>query len=155
MEDFLRKVRASSKRISAEIIKSGLPGVFAAIANAMITGKIALPISLAFGFDFLINKTLLAWDTFPLLFDSLWNRLLCSMTVVIVGLAFYVLRERRLFVYASVEIAAAAATAYNASAKLYVNHDNNAALITLLGSVYISVRAFDNFNKAYHKKRVK
>ncbi|OON67604.1 hypothetical protein [Hymenobacter sp. CRA2] len=68
-------------------------------------------------------------------------------TLMITGFLFYVLREKARFIYASIELGAAAATAYIALNRLATNGDLYVALIAILGALYVCVRAFDNYNK--------
>lgn len=75
------------------------------------------------------------------------GRLGIVTALMITGFLFYVLREKARFIYASIELGAAAATAYIALNRLATNNDLYAALIAILGALYVCVRAFDNYKK--------
>ncbi|WP_324675088.1 hypothetical protein [Hymenobacter sp. GOD-10R] len=72
---------------------------------------------------------------------------LCCGAVISTGLVFYNLREKHRFIYASAEMGASLVTAYSALSQLNASHDLERFLLTLLGAIYIFVRACDNFKK--------
>lgn len=134
--------------VLARLKKDAPFGIAGALLNVFVS-KILPALISAWGTNFIFIQITILWGQVPLLFESVWSRMMCSVCVVTIGIGFYILRERKRFLYASLELGVGIATAYNAASKLYSNHETNAALLTLLGSIYITVRACDNYNKAY------
>lgn len=71
---------------------------------------------------------------------------------LLLGWIFFKLRERRRDMYAYMELSAAASTSWAAWVRTDADLSNLGTLVTLLGSVYIAVRAFDNFSKFYEEQ---
>lgn len=101
----------------------------------------------AIGTSLLIDRISLFWIRTPLFFETQFSRVTCSIGVVLLGYAFFFLRESNRFMYSYLELGVAGGAGYSAARKLYHDHDTGSAMLTLLGSVYIAVRAFDNFSK--------
>jgi hypothetical protein len=101
----------------------------------------------AIGTSLLIDRISLFWVRTPLFFETQLSRVICSIGVVSLGYAFFFLRESNRFIYSCLELGVAGGAGYSAARKLYHDHDTGSAILTLLGSVYIAVRAFDNFSK--------
>jgi hypothetical protein len=87
----------------------------------------------------------------PFLTTPIGVRALCTLGVVVAGALFYMLRERRRFVYANLELGVAVVSAHKAILKLN-GSDADVAFIALLGSIYIAVRACDNYSKWYKQE---
>lgn len=92
------------------------------------------------------------WLKIPSLFDSVLNRFLCVITISIMGVLFYVLRQKRRMYYAVIEFGAGLGIAFIAVSKLAEDHNTFSALAALLGCIYIIVRACDNAVQARNHK---
>jgi hypothetical protein len=84
------------------------------------------------------------WLQIPELVQPLRNRTLCAVTVVGLGALMYALRSRRRLEYACIELAAAAATAFDTLTHLRQPADAAHSLLAILGSTYVAVRGWDN-----------
>lgn len=92
------------------------------------------------------------WDALPLALSTPSAAGACGLSALAMGGAFYWLREKRRFIYATLELGAAAGTTYYACSKLSTTHDRTAWTIALIGSVYIAVRGYDNLFKWYRER---
>ena len=119
---------------------------FISLINFIVSLKIAPPVIIsALSVNYLFGKVSAYWIQIPSFFDSIWNRIICTLCVAMFGIAFYVLRQRHRKIYASIEFGAGLGLAYYATTKLPGDQKTDAALAALLGCVYIIVRACDNF----------
>jgi hypothetical protein len=84
----------------------------------------------------LLNKELLANTFFDIAF---------SCIVLVIGFGFYQLRERKKLIYATIELGAASGTAFVNFPQLIEKPFQ--AVLAIMGAIYITVRAFDNFYK--------
>jgi len=71
-----------------------------------------------------------------------------GIAVLVFGALLYLFRERYRKIYAIGELAVASIVAAEVCYRYGADTTNPAFLITLLGSLYIAVRGFDNFAKA-------
>ena len=68
--------------------------------------------------------------------------------VAVTGGLLYCLRERARFIYAALEFGVAIAVAIESCLRIGPTSSKGALGCALLGSIYIVVRAIDNFSKA-------
>lgn len=73
-------------------------------------------------------------------------------SVMLLGVAFFILRETKKLWYSILEAMAAGITAYVACSKVKSPEDSLPTHLALLGSIYIVVRACDNFQKWVKEK---
>ena len=87
------------------------------------------------------------WLNLPIILSTAKGKIGCSVAVVISGLVLYLIRKKHRFFYASLELSVAAVTAFYASEQLPENEDRFKWLLSIVGALYLSVRAFENFSK--------
>lgn len=104
--------------------------------------------ALVAGAFWVVSKIPIAWGSLPGLFQSGWAQAAMSLLIIVLGYLFFVLRKNHRFFYATLELGVAAATAARSASELATDQDRWGWVLALSGSLYIAVRAFDNFDKA-------
>ena len=107
------------------------------------------------GIQALFRSLFTGWQTLPRIVATSSGAFTCSVFVLAMGAGFYWLRERRRFIYGTLELGAAAGAAYYACMQLARNEDRTEWALALVGSVYIAVRGYDNLRKWYDEEQQK
>ncbi len=103
----------------------------------------------------LLSKLPIAWGRLPQLLALPGAPTVVAAMTAGLGWCFFELRKRRRGIYATLELAVACATAYKSAVASSVSSqpDRWGYVLGLLASIYIAVRAFDNFDKWLHPEQ--
>jgi hypothetical protein len=99
-----------------------------------------------------LSELPIAWNDLPGYFKKPGVCFLAAPVTGLLGWGFFLLRKKRRFAYATLELAVACVTSYKSAVALGGASvpDRWGYIFALLGSVYVAVRAFDNFDKYFH-----
>ncbi|MGF6806070.1 hypothetical protein OKW30_001196 [Paraburkholderia sp. Clong3] len=101
----------------------------------------------------LLKKIPVAWDALIALILSPGVAYLIAPLTALVGWGFFLLRKRQRFSYAALEMGAACFTTYQITSNFVVSVKSETIfpyVLAMMGSIYIAVRAYDNFDKWFH-----
>ncbi|MFM0125960.1 MULTISPECIES: hypothetical protein [Paraburkholderia] len=101
----------------------------------------------------LLRKIPVVWDELLAIFHSQGAAYLVAPSVALIAWGFFLLRKHHRFSYAALEMGLACFTAYQSTSDFYDPLKKETTLpyfLAMMGSVYIAVRAYDNFDKWFH-----
>lgn len=85
------------------------------------------------------------WAAIVVSFDLFWVRILALALLAALTLGFHLLRRRSRRLYAVIEIGAGLAVGWHGFGRL--REEPFPAAVTIVGAVYVLIRAFDNYSK--------
>lgn len=103
----------------------------------------------------LLQGAISLWERFPTFASSTWGAITVGAAVALLGAILFMIREKMRFVYASLELGAAIGVSIEACLRIGPTALKSALVFALLGSVYIAVRAYDNFAKVLDERAKK
>ena len=100
-------------------------------------------------FSFLVD----GWSRLPQLLTPKWHQAMFGCVVLALAPLLYKLKLRRGDVYGVLEMAVAVATAIQAASSITTSPERLPSALAYLGSIYIAVRGYSNFQD--HRKKLR